>query len=90
VLAFAAVAAIAVMSWPHPALAWDIALAAASLLLYALAAIVVLLGWSRPAPRHGLSYRDAAGILVAIVIVVSIQVEPEQLVRLVTAAHNQG
>jgi hypothetical protein len=89
-LAGAAIAVTAIVATPQLALARDVALSAASLILYTLAAFVALFGWSRPVPPRGLSYRDVAGVLVVIGILVSINVEPDQLIRLVTSSANQG
>ena len=84
----ALIAAAAIVAMPHQVLPQDALLPAASLMLYLLAAVVALLAWRRPVPVRGLSYRDVAGVLVFIGILVSTQVEPEQMVRLLTAAHD--
>jgi hypothetical protein len=61
----------------------DALLPGLSFAFFILAAAVAMIAWQRPLPARQFSYRDAAGVLTVIGIVIAAAVEPEQMVRLV-------
>jgi hypothetical protein len=67
------------------------ALPVISTLFFVLSGLVAFLAWGRPRPsdQDRLTYWDVAGALTFIGICAAAQVEPDQMVRLVEAAHRQ-